>query len=98
MIIAWSICAVAAFGWGFSHWKDAVIVRSGIKQKVSQWIDALGLTRKILVDEKTHFGFQVSLPPRIIIWKTARLRAKFYSFRDSYRAAIGATTGGLSTE
>ncbi len=40
---------------------------SDIEQKVSQWIDAFGLSRKILVNEKAYFGFQVSLPPRIII-------------------------------
>ena len=50
---------------------------SDIEQKVSQWIDALRLNRKILVDEKAYFGFQVSLPPRIIVsilrQKNARL-------------------------
>jgi Uncharacterized conserved protein (DUF2299) len=40
---------------------------SNIEQEVSQWIDASKLSRKILVDEKMYFGFQVSLPPRIII-------------------------------
>src|SRR2546423_1309418 len=67
IIVAWSICAVAAFGWGFSRCKDAVIAPSDMERKVSQWIDRLGLSRKILFDEKTYFGFQVSLPPRIII-------------------------------
>src|SRR5207253_8614065 len=67
VIAAWSICGIAAIGWVFSQRKDAVIVPRNFEQKVSQWIDAFGLSRKILVNENAYFGFQVSLPPRIII-------------------------------
>lgn len=44
-----------------------IFTTKNIEQKVKQWIDAFGLTRRIVNNEKLHFGIQVSIPPRFIV-------------------------------
>ncbi len=51
----------------YSWWRSSRVTTKNIEQKVKQWIDAFGLTRRIVNNEKLHFGIQVSIPPRFIV-------------------------------
>jgi hypothetical protein len=62
--LAFTVIFMSGIYW---WWRSSRVTTKNIEQKVKQWIDAFGLTRRIVTNEKLHFGIQVSIPPRFIV-------------------------------
>jgi hypothetical protein len=63
-----TVISFAGFAWGiYLWWQSSRVTINNVEQKLKEWIDAFGLARRIVTNEKLDFGIQVSIPPRFIV-------------------------------
>ncbi len=63
-----ALACTALFIFGiYLWWKSSKVTTKNVEQKLKEWIDAFGLARRIVTNDKLNFGIQVSIPPRFVV-------------------------------